>query len=399
MLVIRIFTCLLLFTGILYFLMNLLITAGCLLGRKKSSGKTDILKYFSAFGQGQIIKKPLHVTIIIPVRNEAANIIPCLDGLYRQDYLQSDFEVLVSDDFSEDHTPDFVSRWIMEHWQFNITLIEGKENSTVYQGKKKAIERALKIAKGEVIITTDADTSHQPSWISGIVKAFGNEQTRMVLGPVGFSDGQSLFDKIQVLEFLGIMGITMGSANLGIPLMCNGANIAYRKKDFETAGGFSGNNRFLSGDDQFLLLKFRKQFGGKSIRFLKDQDIVTLTKPCATWHEFWEQRIRWAAKSRGYHDSWVLSAGLIIYCLAFMIFAGILISLFYPLVLLLVSSVFLVKLITDYPMVWLMAGFFGKRKILNYYFIAQLFQICYMVFAGIAALFRGYSWKGRHAGI
>jgi len=61
----------------------------------------------------------------------------------------------------------------------------------------------------------------------------------------------NLLQKLQSLEFLGIMGTTAGSAAMGIPVMCNGANLGYRRAAFIAGGGYSGNLQFGSGDDQF----------------------------------------------------------------------------------------------------------------------------------------------------
>src|SRR5437588_5745594 len=50
-----------------------------------------------------------HVSIILPVRNEEANIDACLDSLLAQDY--PDFDVTVIDDGSTDGTPDLLDKW------------------------------------------------------------------------------------------------------------------------------------------------------------------------------------------------------------------------------------------------------------------------------------------------
>jgi cellulose synthase/poly-beta-1,6-N-acetylglucosamine synthase-like glycosyltransferase len=43
-------------------------------------------------------------TVIIPARNEAANIKACVDSILNQDYPDAAFEIIVIDDFSEDDT-------------------------------------------------------------------------------------------------------------------------------------------------------------------------------------------------------------------------------------------------------------------------------------------------------
>jgi len=42
--------------------------------------------------------------------------------------------------------------------------------------------------------------------------------------------------------------------------MCNGANLAYSKKAFEEAGGFTGIDNIASGDDMLLMHKIYKRY-------------------------------------------------------------------------------------------------------------------------------------------
>jgi len=374
-----IFGFLLLLTAVCYFLMIAFITAGVL--RKSRTARP--------------VRASARVSVILPVRNEGTGIIACLDDLALQNYPADLFEVIVSDDFSEDYTVEKVRRWAKEHPALKLSVLKGELNREEQQGKKKAIERAVAIASGEIILTTDADTFHEKSWIHSMSGVFRNDEIKMVLGPVGFTCEKGIFQKIQTLEFLGIIGVTAGSANLGIPLMCNGANLAYRKQTFIEAGGYAGNTAFSSGDDQFLMMKFREQFGKDSVVFLTDADAVTLTLPCSSWHDFWEQRLRWVSKSRAYQDRRVITAGILTIGFPLMILAGGVVGIFYPAIFILASLLWFLKILAEYPLVWLMARFFDKKHLLNYYFAAQVFQFFYSIAVAIAGQFTTVSWKGR----
>ena len=52
------------------------------------------------------------ITVIIPVRNESDTIVSCLESIARQDYPPDKFEVIISDDFSEDDTSEKVKKFI-----------------------------------------------------------------------------------------------------------------------------------------------------------------------------------------------------------------------------------------------------------------------------------------------
>src|SRR5688572_2162345 len=55
----------------------------------------------------------LKISVIIAARNEAVNILHCLHSLKEQSY--ADFEVIISDDFSEDNTCLIISEFITDH--------------------------------------------------------------------------------------------------------------------------------------------------------------------------------------------------------------------------------------------------------------------------------------------
>lgn len=389
------FSCILILAALLYSIMILAITAGALKKRRTKHGSYEIGHYYPTSQAGLNIPGMAKVSVILPVRNEVSGIISCLDDLALQDYPGDCLEIIVSDDFSEDYTVEKVRKWANDHHEVKLTLLQAGQNIRENHGKKKAIERAVAAALGDIIITTDADTTHNKSWIGSMAGAFRNQEIKMILGPVGFTGEKGIFQKIQVLEFLGIMGVTAGSANLGCSLMCNGGNLAYSKQAFQETGGFSGNSVFHSGDDQFLMMKFRKHFGRNSVVFLKEKEAITLTAPCATWNDFWEQRLRWVSKSKGYRDAFVILSGALTFGFPFLILIGGITGIFNPMILLLSSFLWFLKILVEYPLVLLMAGFFEKKNLLNYYFVAQVFQFFYSLTAAIAGQFSMYSWKGR----
>lgn len=343
----------------------------------------------------QPVQKNHVVSVVIPVRNEEHQIVRCLESILLQDYDKEGFEVLISDDFSEDKTLDRIHGFIRHHPQLSCNVLTGEETPASGGGKKRAIERAIASASGTLILTTDADTRHTSRWISSMVSAYNETGTKMVLGPVMYSDEHTGFQKIQTLEFLGVMGLTAGFASLGRPVMCNGANLLYEKEAFLEVGGFGGNEAFVSGDDQFLLWKIKSKFGGRSIHFHDDPDAIVTTFPEHGLGSFLQQRLRWISKSRGYRDLTVLSVGAVSYLFQAMILAGFLLIFLSPIYLYLALSLLSFKLLVDFPLVYSMARFFGKRRFLWWYIPAQLFQVMYVTVSGLIAFVIPVRWKGR----
>ena len=317
---------------------------------------------------------PQPVSVIIPVRNEAGHIERILEEMRRQDFPVNLLEIIVTDDFSEDDTVKLVMGFTSRHPRFPLVLVLPDQAAGGISGKKQAVERAVQMAKGEIILCPE---------------------TQMVLGPVALSHEKNLLQRIQSLEFLGIMGTTAGSASLGCPVMCNGASLAYRRSAFAETGGYSGNIRFRSGDDQFLMNSVIRKYGRRTIHFNRDPGAIVRTEPEATLTGFLNQRIRWVSKSRGYRDPVVIGVGVVTWGVHCLLLLGILLGMVFSRILGFSLLLWAVKMVADLPMVWLMGRFFGEKRLLLYYFPAQVFQLFYVATVGFAGLLLPYRWKGR----
>ena len=333
------------------------------------------------------------VSVIIPVRNEAGNICSILGEMRGQDWPAGRLEVIVTDDFSEDNTMALASSFLADFPAFPLVLVFPQAGAG--PGKKRAIARAIGKATGEVILCTDADTRRGPSWITSMAACFSGGATQMVLGPVCLRPAANLLQKIQALEFTGIMGSTAGSASLGTPVMCNGANLAYRRQVFNETGGYESSLRYGSGDDQFLMNAVGKRYGRKAIRFNFDLKAVVTTEPEPFLVGFIQQRIRWVSKSRGYREPVVIATGALTWLIHAALMAGFMTGIFFPAILPMVFGCWLFKMVMEFPMVYTMTGFFGQRSLLGWFIPAQLFQLCYVTLVGLAGPFATYRWKGR----
>ncbi len=89
-----------------------------------------------------------HVSIVIPTLNEGSNIDKLLDGI-REEMRDEDFEVVVVDGGSEDDTVSKAKRL-------------GARVMYDYEGKGSSLVRGLRSARGDVLVSMDADLSHRP---------------------------------------------------------------------------------------------------------------------------------------------------------------------------------------------------------------------------------------------
>ena len=112
------------------------------------------------------------VSVLIPVRNEEANIERCVRTLLRQDY--PNFEVVVLDDDSTDQTPQILERLVTQDERVRVK--RGKPLPSGWMGKHWACQQLSQAAEGELLLFVDADTWFHPQALSSAVSALLVEQ-------------------------------------------------------------------------------------------------------------------------------------------------------------------------------------------------------------------------------
>lgn len=336
-------------------------------------------------------KLSVKTSIIIPVRNEENNILECLDSLISQEYPAEYYEIIVSDDNSIDNTVNLVKKFISENPSYKIELLKSSETFS----KKQALTKAIEMSESDLIITTDADCSMNKNWLKSIVNFYDSQNLEMIVSPVVLNGNNSFFGNLQSLEFASLISSSAAAIKLKSPIMCNGANLAFSRKAFWEVNGYESDEKYSSGDDIFLLLKFKKKFGSKSIAFLKNRDAIVYSNAANSLKEFYNQRIRWVSKSKGYKDFSIITVALIILLFNVSILvafvAGFVSKKYFLFALILLG----IKIIIDFP---LLAGFtdFTKRtKLLWCYLILQPLYVVYISVFGIIGNLFSFNWKGR----
>ena len=137
------------------------------------------------------------VSVIIPFRNESQNILASLESISAQDYPADKFEVIYVNDVSND---DSYEKLMCADKPDNFKVLSISDHSQGRAYKKKAVSLGIENAKGEIIVTTDADCLHDKIWLSSLLSQFDNE-TGFVSGPVRFVPEYNLFSKEQALVF------------------------------------------------------------------------------------------------------------------------------------------------------------------------------------------------------
>jgi cellulose synthase/poly-beta-1,6-N-acetylglucosamine synthase-like glycosyltransferase len=337
------------------------------------------------------------VSIIIPARNEEQTILQCITDIENQVFPSHLIQLILINDHSTDGTLKIIDEYIlsskkMSGFDIQVYNLTDDHSSSAY--KKNAITLGIKHATGKLIVTSDADCTRGKFWLSSIVSYFEKYKPKFISGPVAFHAEKNWFEKFQTLEFLGLIGIGAGSIKSGVPVMCNGANLAFTKEVFKEVNGFDGVTKTASGDDVFLMLKVAAKYP-KSIHFLLCNQAIVYTLPKLTLKDFLEQRKRWASKGTKYNEPKVLLIGLVTYLFNFMIFLTGIISFFYNTFTVVFLVLTAVKIVMELLFLTMVTTFFKRRNLLTYFFPEQLLYIPYIVWVGALGTFTKFTWKGR----
>lgn len=104
------------------------------------------------------------VSVVIPVRNEAAYLKPCLQRLLAQDYPRDALEILVLDGISDDGTRDIVKHFAEQLGAPTMKLLDNPKRQ-----RAMALNIGIRKASGDVILRIDARTSVAVDYISKCV--------------------------------------------------------------------------------------------------------------------------------------------------------------------------------------------------------------------------------------
>jgi cellulose synthase/poly-beta-1,6-N-acetylglucosamine synthase-like glycosyltransferase len=355
-----------------------------------------IVLYFRAgwdkiisFSPAATVPKTL-VSILIAARNEEDKIPFTIEDILKQNYPQGLVELIVIDDHSTDRTSNIVE-WYASS---GVKLIKLDEDQPLNSYKKKAISEAIKLAKGELIITTDADCRMGTEWLRTIVNFYEQNHYKMISSPVAYFKEASLFEKLQSLEFLYLIGLGAASIGNRKPSTCNGANLAYRRDVFHELKGFQGIDDLASGDDELFLHKVAAKYP-EGIGFCKSSLAVVKTDAKPNLKEFIRQRKRWASKSTRYKDKRIVALGVSVWVFNVLMFLHAILGFFNPTFWGILAVLIALKFVSEYIFLYKITAFAGRGELLKHLPLLTLIHIIYMIYIGIAGNSGKYVWKDR----
>lgn len=221
--------------------------------------------------------RPL-VTILVPAFNEEKVLSKTIGSILRSDYRP--FEIIIIDDGSKDKTWEIIEHLIRTNHVYGI-------RQPTNMGKSAALNQGLHWARGEVIISIDADTIFMPYTLGRLVRHFQNPKVGAVAGVIKVGNIRNIITRWQSLEY--IIGINIertAQAFLRAILIVPGACSAWRRSAILEARGYSGATL---AEDCDLTLAVRK--AGYIIK--QDLEAIAFTEAPMTLKALAKQRFRW----------------------------------------------------------------------------------------------------------
>ena len=220
------------------------------------------------------------VSILIPAFNEEKSVAPTLDSILDIDYPRDKFEIVFVDDGSKDKTLKVAQRY-----EKKGVRVFHKENDPV--GKKgSAMNFALKKARGEIVVSMDADTFVDRKSLKQMVRYFKNKEVMCVSPGITVYKPRNLLQRIQYMEYLMGLFLRKAFASVNAIHITPGAFSAYRKVFFDKHGGYEEGN--LTED---LEVALRIQANHYIIENSPDSPVYTIAP--SKFKELLIQRRRW----------------------------------------------------------------------------------------------------------
>jgi glycosyltransferase involved in cell wall biosynthesis len=180
-------------------------------------------------------------SVVVPAYNESALLHECLDSLAGQDFVGS-YEVIVVDNNSTDRTAEIA--------RLHGAIVVSEPHAGVCWAR----QTGTLAASGEIVVSTDADTTFPVGWLSRIDESFtASHDCVAVTGPCRFLDAPwwgrlyawALFHAVSIL-----------SRVTGRVVYASATNIAFRVSAFE---GY--DTKATQGGDELGLLRCLRSRG------------------------------------------------------------------------------------------------------------------------------------------
>lgn len=221
------------------------------------------------------------VTVLVPAYREEQGLHQALEALHHLDYPR--YEVLVVDDGSPDRTADVARAHLERDPRFRLLV------KTVNEGKALAMNDAMPLVRGSVMVVVDADARLHRDALRAIAAHFVRlPRVAAVTGNPRVANRSTLVAELQTLEFTSIVSLLRRAQVVwGRILTVSGVVSAFRVSALRDVGLFDPS---MATEDIDVSWRLQRKF--YDIRY-EPRALVDMTVP-RSLPALWRQRRRWA---------------------------------------------------------------------------------------------------------
>jgi cellulose synthase/poly-beta-1,6-N-acetylglucosamine synthase-like glycosyltransferase len=232
------------------------------------------------------------VSVIITARNEEDNLFQLLPFILNQNYPR--FEVIVVNFQSTDDSTHILKALQREHT--HLKVIEIQRNKHLSNGKKLPITAAVKGAKYDHLLFTDADCKpSSKNWIRGMAGCFSSKK-QIIIGYSPVKKVNTFSNWLIRLDATFSAMNSISTAKAGMPFTAEGRNMGYTKHVFSEVNGFKSHYSIQPGEDDLFVQQAAKK-GNYTICLNNEAFSVLDSEP--SWKEWLQiQSIKHSTRER-----------------------------------------------------------------------------------------------------
>lgn len=217
------------------------------------------------------------VTVMVPACNEEKCLAKTVNSLLHLKYPKGKLQIIIIDDGSKDKTLD-----IARGFEKDGVIVLTKPNG----GKGTALNMGLKHAKGEFVACLDADSVVEADALLKMLGYFDKRSVMAVTPSLKCTTPTTIWQKIQVVEFLLGVYLRKVFAYLGSIHVTPGPFTVFRKEFFDKYGGYD-----VTTCTEDIEISLRIQAYGYEIENAVDANVYAVAMP--TFMTTKNQRVRW----------------------------------------------------------------------------------------------------------
>lgn len=226
------------------------------------------------------------VTVVVPARNESANIGPCLRSLLAQRYPSGKLRIVAIDDDSQDDTAAIIARLACA--DARVTFLSAPRLPRGWKGKVHACWYAVEaaLAGSPWLCFVDADVRAQPLALASAMQAAQSAGLDL-LSLVPRHELGSLAERLVIPCGLYVLGFSQDSARIQSPqseeVLCTGQFMLVRREAYDRVGGHAMVRGAICED-----LELARLFKRNRLKVhLADGSALLTTRMYTGWATLW----------------------------------------------------------------------------------------------------------------